>query len=208
MLKVDGILIIAVPTLFREMQRNISMWKPRLLIKGRHFQRAEIMINKWTPWAWNKLVRDSGFLVVDEVGHQLSPIRRQFFGASLLYLFEHIVERKFPWKYLGLGFIMKCKKNTKFKDYENLPVIPSRRNLFDFYKREGAKGHHQKVLYSNIKHRALMKKVQELLIDNLSANSMALDVGCAEGFYTAWLSRFVKFTVGIDLPCQVEACFE
>lgn len=48
------------------------------------------------------------------------------------------------------------------------------------------------------KYRTLTNIAKEIAVRTAS-NRTALDVGCAEGWYTAWMAESAVFAVGIDL---------
>lgn len=73
------------------------------------------------------------------------------------------------------------------------------RRIYDYYRKEGEAGHHQRMMYSDERHRKRMRLVRRLLSNVLSDKDVCLDVGCAEGWYTSWISERSFLVIGVDL---------
>lgn len=73
------------------------------------------------------------------------------------------------------------------------------RTSLNYYYKEGQKEHHQRRMYRSKGHQRRMKAVKAFLSKILNENALCLEVGCAEGWYTHWMSDKVSFVVGIDI---------
>lgn len=73
------------------------------------------------------------------------------------------------------------------------------RKSLNYYYKEGQKEHHQRRMYRSKGHQRRMKAVKTFLSKILNESVLCLEVGCAEGWYTNWMSDKVSFVVGIDI---------
>lgn len=74
-----------------------------------------------------------------------------------------------------------------------------RRELYEYCQMEGRTGHHQEKMHiKSQKYQTLTNTAKETAIRTASSRTV-LDVGCAEGWYTAWMAETAVFAVGMDL---------
>lgn len=73
------------------------------------------------------------------------------------------------------------------------------KKILYYYYKEGQREHHQKRMYRSKGHRRRMKAVKKFLSEVLNQKVLCLEVGCAEGWYTHWMSGKAGFVVGIDI---------
>ena len=73
------------------------------------------------------------------------------------------------------------------------------KKIFDYYRKEGETGHHQKRMHLDRRHRKRGIWIKNFLTEILDDKNFCLDVGCAEGWYTKWMSKKTNFVAGIDL---------
>jgi len=75
-----------------------------------------------------------------------------------------------------------------------------RKKLYEHYQGEGRSAHQQRFMYclSVEEHRIRMQLLKKLL-SRVINDSILLDLGCSEGWYTAWTSEKANHAVGTDL---------
>ncbi len=76
------------------------------------------------------------------------------------------------------------------------------KRLFKYYQKEGKITHHQKKAYRTAAGRLLMQVHKRFLGGVLTNQAFALDVGCAEGWHTAWMAKYANFVLGIDISME------
>lgn len=103
----SSVLVVAVPTLIWEINQALRR------LRGSIFHGAkypsfllESHVNRWLPWEWEKLLRNSGFNLEKSFGHHFSIFRRRAIG-----IFPP-ASTTLPLRYSGMGLVIKCRKGT------------------------------------------------------------------------------------------------
>jgi len=74
-----------------------------------------------------------------------------------------------------------------------------RKELYQYYQMEGRAGHHQEKMHVKSEKYLTLTSIAKEIAVKTASNRTALDVGCAEGWYTAWIADSAAFAVGMDL---------
>ena len=118
LLKDSGVLIVSLPTILWELQFllrraksmffGLRLWDAKKLFSDFH-------INKWSSWRWEMEIKKAKFSILVFRGYYFLPIRRMSNHLSFFLYIEDILFDKFPWKYFGLGMVVKCIKQNSQK---------------------------------------------------------------------------------------------
>lgn len=76
------------------------------------------------------------------------------------------------------------------------------KKMFRYYRKEGELTHQQRMMYRDTGHQLLMQVHKKFLSNVLSDQTPALDVGCAEGWYSIWMANYAKFVLGVDISVK------
>jgi len=76
-----------------------------------------------------------------------------------------------------------------------------REKLFKFYEKEGEVPH-QEMMYQDTDRQLLMKIHKEFLCGLLTKQTFVLDIGCSDGWFTTWLAKYAKVTIGLDISVR------